>query len=106
MKFFDSLILETEKLIYSIPQKEFEPCKPWHDVQQAQVIMRRDTAYELEGVGFNLVTSDNISDSVVVVGDDLNEIKDNRRFARICLVQIEDSTDEQKAYSLIKRLTM
>ena len=57
MKFFDSLILETEKLIYSIPQKEFEPCKPWHDVQQAQVIMRRDTAYELEGVGFNLVTS-------------------------------------------------
>lgn len=104
MKFFDSLILETEKLIYSIPKKEFEPCKPWHDAHQAQVIMRRDTAYELEGVGFNLVTSDSISDSVVVVGNDLNEIKDSCRFTRICFIQIEDSDDDQKAYNLIKKI--
>jgi len=104
MKFFDSLILETEKLISAFPKKEFELCKPWQDAQQAQVIMRRDTAYELEGVGFNLVTSDTVQDSVIVVGDDLGEIKDSRRFARITLVQIEDSDDEQKAYSLIKKI--
>lgn len=104
MKFFDSLILETEKLISPFRKKEFELCKPWHDAQQAQVIMRRDTAYELEGVGFNLVTSDNISDSIVVVGDDLNEIKDSCRFARICFIQIEDSDDDQKAYNLIKKI--
>lgn len=104
MKFFDPLILETEKLISAFPKKEFDLCKPWQDVQQAQVIMRRDTAYELEGVGFNLVTSDDVCDSIVVVGDDLGEIKDNRRFARITLVQIEDSDDEQKAYSLIKKI--
>lgn len=104
MKFFDPLILETEKLISAFPKKEFELCKPWQDAQQAQVIMRRDTAYELEGVGFNLVTSDDVCDSIVVVGDDLGEIKDNRRFARITLVQIEDSDDEQKAYSLIKKI--
>ena len=104
MKFFDSLILETEKLISPFPKKEFEPCNPWHDAQQAQVIMRRDTAYELEGVGFNLVTSDNISDGVVVVGDDLGEIKDCCRFARIAIVQIEDTDDEQKSYSLIKKI--
>jgi CO dehydrogenase/acetyl-CoA synthase beta subunit len=104
MKFFDSLILETEKLISLLPKKEFEPCKPWCDAGQAQVIMRRDTAYELEGVGFNLVTSDNISDSIVVVGDDLNEIKDSCRFTRICFIQIEDSDDDQKAYNLIKKI--
>jgi len=104
MKFFDPLILETEKLISAFPKKEFELCKPWQDAQQAQVIMRRDTAYELEGVGFNLVTSDTVQDSVIVVGDDLGEIKDSRRFARITLVQIEDSDDEQKAYSLIKKI--
>lgn len=104
MKFFDSLILETEKLISPFSKKEFEPCNPWHDAQQAQVIMRRDTAYELEGVGFNLVTSDNISDGVVVVGDDLGEIKDSCRFARICFIQIEDSDDDQKAYNLIKKI--
>ncbi len=104
MKFFDSLILETEKLISAFPKKEFEVCKPWQDAQQAQVIMRRDTAYELEGVGFNLVTSDDVCDSIVVVGDELEEIKDHRRFARIAIVQIEDSDDEQKAYSLIKKI--
>ncbi|MBO5359838.1 MAG: hypothetical protein J6B25_03240 [Clostridia bacterium] len=104
MKFFDPLILKTEKLISAFPKKEFELCKPWQDAQQAQVIMRRDTAYELEGVGFNLVTSDDVCDSIVVVGDDLGEIKDSRRFARITLVQIEDSDDEQKAYSLIKKI--
>ncbi len=104
MKFFDSLILETEKLISAFPKKEFELCKPWHDAQQAQVIMRRDTAYELEGVGFNLVTSDNVRDSVIVVGEDLKDIKDSRRFARITVVQIEDSDDEQKAYNLIKKI--
>lgn len=104
MKFFDSLILETEKLISPFSKKEFEPCNPWHDAQQAQVIMRRDTAYELEGVGFNLVTSDNIPDGVVVVGDDLGEIKNSCRFARICFIQIEDSGDDQKAYNLIKKI--
>lgn len=104
MKFFDPLILETEKFISAFPKKEFELCKPWRDAQQAQVIMRRDTAYELEGVGFNLVTSDTVQDSIVVVGDDLDSISDSRRFARITLVQIEDSDDEQKAYSLIKKI--
>ena len=104
MKFFDLLILETEKFISPFLKKELEVSKSWVDVGQAQVIMRRDTAYELEGVGFNLVTSDNVTDSIVVVGDDLEEIKDNRRFARICIVQIEDSDDEQKAYGLIKKI--
>ncbi len=104
MKFFDSLILETEKLISPFKKEVFEPFNPWRDALQAQVIMRRDTAYELDGVGFNLVTSDNINDSIILVGDDLDKIKDNRRFARICFVQIEDSGDEQKAYSLIKKI--
>ena len=104
MNFFDSLIFETEKLISPFYKKEFSLCKLWCDVQQAQVIMRRDTAFELEGVGFNLVTSSDISDGIVVIGDDLDEIKNNQRFARICFVQIEDSGDEQKAYNLIKKI--
>lgn len=104
MKFFDSLITQTENLISPFRKKEYTLCKPWADAGQAQVIMRRDTAYELEGVGFNLVTSSDISDSVVVVGDDLEAIKDSRSFARICLVQIEDSGDEQKSYNLIKKI--
>ena len=104
MKFFDSLILEAEKIISDLPKKEFSKADPWRDSGQNQVIMRRDTAFELEGVGFNLVTSDDVCDGIILVGDDLGAIKDNRRFARITLVQIEDKGDEQKAYNLIKKI--
>ncbi len=104
MKFFDSLIIETEKLTSPFPEKRFSKGTPWRDSGQNQIIMRRDTAFELEGVGFNLVTSSEVSDGIVVVGDDLGEIKDNRRFARICVVQIEDVGDDQKEYNLIKKI--
>ncbi len=104
MKFFDSLILETENLISSFPKKEFSKGIPRRELGQNQIIMRRDTAFELDGVGFNLVTTDEISDGIILVGDDLGEIRDNRRFARITLVQIEDKSDEQKAYNLIKKI--
>ncbi len=104
MKFFDSLILETENLISSFSKKEFLKDEPWRDIGESQIIMRRDTAFELEGVGFNLVTSSEVSDGVVLVGNDIGDIKDNRRFARITLVQIDDIGDEQKEYNLIKKI--
>ncbi len=104
MKFFDSLISEVEKLISDFPKKEFTQDIPWCDVCQNQVIMRRDTAFELDGVGFNLVTSHEVCDGIILVGDDLNEIGADRRFARITVVQIEDNGDEQKAYNLIKKI--
>ncbi len=104
MKFFDSLILDIEKLISDFPQKVFLKTDSWRDSGQNQVIMRRDTAFELEGVGFNLITSGEVFDGIILVGDDLAAIKDNRRFARITLVQIEDNGDEQKAYNLLKKI--
>ena len=104
MKFFDSLISETERLISTLPKKEFAAGDSWHDIGESQIIMRRDTAFELEGLGFNLVTSSEVFDGIILVGDDLDKIKENRRFARITLVQIEDSGDEQKSYNLIKKI--
>ncbi len=104
MKFFDSLISDAENLISAFPIKEFSKDKPWHDSGHNQIIMRRDTAFELEGVGFNLVTSSPVSDGIILVGDDLREIRENRRFARITLVQIDVTDDEQKEYNLIKKI--
>lgn len=104
MKFFDSLISETEKLISAFEKKEFSKGSSWYDAGQNQIIMRRDTAFELEGFGFNLVTSSDVSDGIILVGDNLGEIRDNRRFARITVVQIDDTGDEQKEYNLIKKI--
>ena len=104
MKFFDSLIRETGNLISSLPKKTLRNDSSWNDVGQNQVIMRRDTAFELEGVGFNLVTSDEVRDEIILAGDNLGDIKENRKFARITVVGIEDGADEQKAYNLIKKI--
>ncbi len=104
MKFFDSLIAEAENLISAFPKKRSAPHSPWCDLGQNQMILKRDTAFELEGVGFNLATTSEIADSVVLVGDDLSEITDNRKFARICIVQINDVGDEQKEYNLLKKI--
>lgn len=104
MKFFDSLIDSVFCYVSALKQKAFSAGKKWHDVGANQVIMRRDTAFELDGVGFNLVTSKEVRDEIVVVGDDIGQIKDNRAFARISIVQIDDVGDEQKAYNLIKKI--
>lgn len=68
------------------------------------MILQRDTAFELDGVGFNLVTSSDVEDGIVVIGDELCSITADRKFARVCLVQLEDSDDEQDCYKTIKKV--
>ena len=106
MEFFDSLICEFSDLI-SEYQKANYPCSEknqWTDVGYSQVILQRDTAFELDGVGFNLVTSSDVEDGIVVVGDELCSITADRKFARVCLVQLEDSDNEQDCYKTIKKV--
>ena len=45
-----------------------------------------------------------MQDGVILVGDDIDKISENRKFARICIVQIDDAADEQKEYNLIKKI--
>lgn len=104
MKFFDSLIEETENLVSSHPKKSYPLSDAWKDAGANQVIMRRDTAAELDGVGFNLVTSKKINDEIVVVGDDLGNISGEHDFARIAVIEIDNTEDEQAAYKLIKKI--
>lgn len=106
MEFFDSLICELSDLISEF-QKVNYPCSEknqWTDVGYSQVILQRDTAFELDGVGFNLVTSSDVEDGIVVVGDELCSITADRKFARVCLVQLEDSDNEQDCYKTIKKV--
>lgn len=106
MEFFDSLICELSDLI-SEYQKASYPCSEknqWTDVGYSQVILQRDTAFELDGVGFNLVTSSDVEDGIVVIGDELCSITADRKFARVCLVQLEDSDNEQDCYKTIKKV--
>ena len=106
MEFFDSLIGEVSALVSKLPLKAFpfKSDKAWKDIGYNQVILQRDTAFELGGTGFNLVTSKEIEDEVILTGADLTEIKRDCCFARVSIVQIEESEDEQKLYNLIRKI--
>lgn len=106
MNFFDSLICEVSALTDASQKINYPYNKDslWKDVGYSQVILQRDTAFELDGVGFNLVTSSEVEDGIVVVGDGLENISGKRNFARVCLIQIENEQDQQKAYNLIRKI--
>ena len=104
MKFFDSLINKVNELLAPLPCRTQCKSVAWKDAGKNQVIMRRDTAFELEGTGFNLVTSNCVNDETVVIGNDPADIGKDTRFARISIIQIDDVGDEQQAYNLIKKI--
>lgn len=106
MDFFNSLIKDTENLLenHSCKSFEYNSNNAWEDLGYNQVILQRDTAFELDGVGFNLVTSSPVNDEILVVGDDCADISQNRKFARISIIEIDAVDDEQKAYNLIRKI--
>ena len=106
MDFFDSLIRDASVYLNRFSQKKiaFTPEKSWQENEYSHVILQRDTAFELDGTGFNLVTSSEVQDEIIVIGDDLDSIKGKRKFARICIVQLDTEDDEQKNYNLIRKI--
>ena len=106
MEIFDSLIKEVSEIIEPYSQKTFsyEKQNAWDDVGHNQVILQKETQFELDGVGFNLLTSSHIQDSVVVIGKDLQDIKKNTKFARICFIEFNEAEDTQKTYNLIRKI--
>ena len=105
MNFFDDLLKDVDEYISGFEKQFFALGMAWEDIGRNEVILQRDSKYELDGVGFNIVTSSNIGDDeITVIGDDLNAISSDRKFARISLIQIDDIDDEQKVYNLIKKI--
>ena len=106
MNFFDELIKETMQLTANEPSSEYAvSSNKWQDMGESHIVLGRDTAFELNGIGFNLVTSAPVGQSkTIVIGDELKKIKSNRKFARVSIIEIDDVDDEQKAYNLIRKI--
>ena len=106
MEFFDSLIEDVKKEISFSPFRQFDydASSSWEDVRYNQIVLQRDTAFELDGTGFDIFTSLHIDDGITVVGEDLADIEESRSFARVSVIELDDVTDEQKAYSLIRKI--
>ncbi len=109
MNFFDPLLDDFHHMTGDLSGKSspFSPDELWPDAGYSEVILKRDTAFELDGTGFLLATEKPIagsSDMVTVIGEDLQEIRKDRKFARVALVQIEETIPEEKYYDTIKKI--
>lgn len=106
MNFFDNLIDDFYGSVSSFGNKDYPYSikNKWQDLGQNELVMQRESAYELDGIGFNLITSKNIENKITVIGDDLGQISENRKFARISVISIDDIADEQKAYDIIRKI--
>lgn len=112
MNFFDNLISQVGSLGEKAEKAVYfrNNGTAWNDAGKNEVVLLRDTAFELGGsglsaVGCNLVTSEKIGESgVSIIGRDLCDIKKDCAFARISIIEIDDVADEQAAYNAIRKI--
>lgn len=105
MDFFDSLINKAEEIIenHKKTAHNYDSTRLWADVGYNQVILQKETAFELDGTGFSLVTDKAITDEIIVVGKDLCRLKSKTQYARIAVVEIENNEDAQALHDIIKK---
>lgn len=97
MELYNSIIEKVDGLLGAQTPKKYpyDPNKTWEDVGGNQLIMMKESAYELGGdnkpaVNYACVSSDDYvtEDEIWVYGKDLTEIKGSVPFARIVLVKV------------------
>ena len=114
MKLYDDIINKCLNLLENTNMTTYKKkdISSWDIEDEQKIILRSDMAYELGGMMMPAVsalafTSDiDFEDEVVVVGDDISEIKSDTPYARVTMLKIDDSewTDNQKAYSAMQRI--
>lgn len=108
MKLYNKLINELKRLLTS--SKQLNNGNLLNTSDKNSVIFLSDTAFELGGnnkpcVSGLAVSSDvSFSNSVYLLGNNLNEIKADSPFCKFVFIQIEDLEDEQNTFNKIKEL--
>ena len=108
MRLYNNLINEIKDSLYDAKAVSSEITLSVSN--KNSVILLSDTAFELGGsnkpcVSSLAVSSDIIfSNSVYLLGNDLNEIKSDSPFAKFVFIQVEDFENEQDTFNKIKEL--
>ena len=116
MELYNSIIEKVNKELGSVEPKHYtyKEERAWEDVGANQLIMLKESAYELGGdnkpaVHLSMVTSGDYvdGDEIVVIGKDLNEVNSSTAFARIALVKVsqlegEGEEDTEKLFRAIQ----
>ncbi len=109
MNLFDEMIIEiTGELCHLAPMEAArleKPRRPWADVGAHHMILAREMAYELGGAGTLglsgcLYTTEPIlfPQGVYLYGKDLPQIRESQSYARLVLVELEETDSEEALY--------
>lgn len=114
MKLYDSIIQETQQIVSDAEPAvcPFEGGRVWKDRGESELIMHRDTAFELGGggnpsVNYTCVTTSGLvpRDEIIICGPDLPQITQDVPFSRIVLLEVDDlkeTEDTEQAYEAIR----
>ena len=115
MELYNELIRETASLLpETVRRWDYDPAAAWEDTGSSELVLLRDTGYELGGSGKDAVqytcvtTSQELveRDEILLWGPDLKELRADAPYARIALLWVgdieSDDGDDTAAYHAIK----
>ena len=107
MDLYNSLINDTRAQLEGLSAKvwDYSPADCWRDVGSSELVLQRDSAYEMGAMGkgsanYVLFTSSSElvnKDQVILYGPDMGQIKGDCDFARIVLLRVGVLDDDDEA---------
>ena len=116
MKLYDSIIQNTEQILRGKGTVSFDSRgeRVWKDLGESELILQRDSVFELGGggnpsVNYTCVTTSSLitRDEIIVCGPDLPQIHEDTAFARIVFIETDDlkeAEDTERAYDAIRNI--
>ncbi len=112
MEIYNRCIINTGEVLsgYSAVRWDYDPSICWETTSTSELIMLRESAFELGGSGkpalsFHCFTTDErlvVSDQVCLYGPNLLDIKSDAPFARIVLISTQDVGEDDAAYRALQ----
>lgn len=107
MELYNSLINDTRAQLEGLSAKvwDYSPADCWRDVGSSELVLQRDSAYEMGAMGkgsanYVLFTSSSElvnKDQVILYGPDMGQLKGDCDFARIVLLRVGVLDDDDEA---------
>jgi CO dehydrogenase/acetyl-CoA synthase beta subunit len=115
MELYDGIIKQTKDLLSGrfFQHWDYEPSQAWEDARVSELVLGRDSAYELGGSGkpgvhYTCVTGNRAlvdRDEILLYGPDLAELRKDAPYARLSLLNIADpGEDDETAYRAIREI--
>lgn len=91
MFIYDDLINEVYKLINNYQKEDLSILNGPYKEDKNQFIFKNDVAFELgggikHGFSFDLISYEDIKDSIILIGDNIDKIKHDTNYARITII--------------------